>query len=154
MAPPANGATVAPSPTAPAPAAPGVPALAPAPPGQAAQQPTAAGAQAPDQPWVQWPNAWVSKGSAELIVLDKVEGMRRPLTLAVGQSAVVGSLSVMVKACLVRPPTQPADAAAFLVITDSHKDESGFKGWTLANEPWLSELQNPEYDVWVQGCSG
>jgi hypothetical protein len=94
----------------------------------------------------------VEKGSADLVVLDKVEGTRQPLTVAVGKSAEVGSLSIAVKACLVRPSTQPADAAAFLLITDSHKDESGFQGWTLAHEPWLSELQNPQYDVWVRGC--
>jgi hypothetical protein len=87
-------------------------------------------------------------------VLDKIDSLTRELTVKVGQLATYGALTIGVQACVVRPPDQPADSAAFLVISDSHKDEPGFRGWSLANEPWLSMLQNPIYDVRVIGCEG
>ena len=39
-----------------------------------------------------------------------------------------------------------------LTITDSHADAPGFRGWMLANNPSLSMLQHPIYDVRVVGC--
>ena len=90
--------------------------------------------------------------TARLLVLDKIDSLSKDLTVKVGESAIYGALTISVQSCLVRPPNQPADATAFLVIDDSHKDEPGVRGWTLANEPWLSMLQNPVYDVWVVGC--
>jgi len=86
------------------------------------------------------------------VVLDKIDSLSKDLTVAVGQSATYGALTITVQSCMVRPRDQPANATAFLVINDSHTDEPGFRGWTLKNEPWLSMLQNPVYDVWVMGC--
>ena len=95
---------------------------------------------------------WVPEGSAVLEVLDKVDAVSRDYTVAVGQSVTVGSLSIAVQACQARPPNRPADAAAYLTITDSHQDEPGFKGWMLAAEPWVAMLQSPLYDVRVLRC--
>ncbi len=125
------------------------------PPAQAEPSPPAGAQQAPsaEQPAPpQWPNTWVAQGTAEIAVLDKIEGVTKDLAVKVGQSVTYGSLTIAVQACVVRPPDQPADAAAFLVITDSHPDEPGFRGWSLENEPWVSMLQHPVYDVWVRGC--
>ena len=74
------------------------------------------------------------------------------LTVKVGQEAHFGSLSIQVQACSSRPPDQPRDSAAFLTITDSHPDAPGFRGWMLANNPSLSMLQHPIYDVRVVAC--
>ena len=74
------------------------------------------------------------------------------LTIKVGQSATFGSLTVTVKACVTRPPDQPADAAAFLHVTDSHPDSPGFDGWMLEDEPSVSMLQHPIYDIRLAGC--
>jgi hypothetical protein len=94
----------------------------------------------------------VPGGAARLQVLDKIDSTSKDLTVPVGQSTTYGALTIGVQSCVVRPPDQPPDAAAYLVITDSHKDEPGFTGWSLANEPWVSMLQNPIYDVTVMGC--
>jgi hypothetical protein len=94
----------------------------------------------------------VAEKAARLVVLDKIDSLSKDLTVAVGQSATYGALTITVQSCMVRPRDQPANATAFLVINDSHTDEPGFRGWTLKNEPWLSMLQNPVYDVWVMGC--
>ncbi|MBV8456787.1 MAG: DUF2155 domain-containing protein [Acetobacteraceae bacterium] len=141
----------APPPEAPAPSAPAAEAQGPAAGGNQAAAPPAAPEQ---QPMVsQWPNKWVPQTSAVIRVLNKVDAISRDVTVKVGQTADVGSLSIKVQACVARPPDQPADAAAFLVISDGHKDEAGFQGWSLADEPWVSMLQNPVYNVRVVGCS-
>ena len=88
-----------------------------------------------------------SAGFAQIQVLDKIDALAKDLSVKVGQSVSYGALTIGVQSCVVRPPDQPADAAAFLVITDSHKGEPGFRGWSLAHEPWLSMLQNPIYNV-------
>ena len=95
---------------------------------------------------------WLPQGSAELQVLDKVNAQHSVLTVKVGQDAQFGSLDIQVRACDIHPPDQPQDAAAYLTITDSHPDAPGFHGWMLANDPSLSMLQHPIYDVRVVGC--
>ena len=85
-------------------------------------------------------------------MLDKVNAQSARLTVKVGQETQFGSLSIQVQACDVRPPDQPQDAAAYLTITDSRADAPGFRGWMLADNPSLSMLQHPIYDVRVVGC--
>ncbi len=99
------------------------------------------------------PNVWVKAGEAKLQALDKVDALATHLTIKVGQSATFGSLTITVKACMVRPTDQPADAAAYLDVTDSHPDQPGFNGWMLADEPSVSMLQHPIYDLRVTGCA-
>ena len=95
---------------------------------------------------------WLPQPSATLQVLDKVNAQSSVLTVKVGQQAQVGSLTIQVQACDTHPPDQPQDSAAYLNITDSRADASGFHGWMLANNPSLSMLQHPIYDVRVVGC--
>ncbi|MBW4093230.1 MAG: DUF2155 domain-containing protein [Proteobacteria bacterium] len=91
--------------------------------------------------------------TAVLQVLNKETAAAHTLTVPVGQAAKVGPLTITVRACVVRPPTMPGDAAAFLAIADTAaKDEPPFQGWSLRNEPFLSMYQNPLYDVRVLGC--
>ena len=99
------------------------------------------------------PNVWMPAKEAKIQALDKVNAQSGDLTIKVGQSASYGSLTITVKACVVRPPDQPADAAAFLDVTDSHPDSDGFSGWMLAKEPSVSMMQNPIYDLRVSGCA-
>jgi hypothetical protein len=95
---------------------------------------------------------WLQQNTAQLQVLDKVNAQNALLTVKVGQEAQFGSLNIQVQACNNHPPDQPQDSAAFLTITDSHADAPGFRGWMLANNPSLSMLQHPIYDVRVVGC--
>jgi hypothetical protein len=123
--------------------------LSPAQPPAAAPDvpPAAASASPPPAP------AWVKAGVAKLQVLDKVNAQASTLTVKVGQSATFGSLTIDVKSCVVRPPDQPADAAAYVDVTDSHPDSPGFNGWLLANEPSVSMMQHPIYDLRLAGCA-
>jgi hypothetical protein len=95
----------------------------------------------------------VPAGVARLEALDKVNAQGTALTIKVGQSATFGSLTITVKGCVIRPPDQPADAAAYLHVTDSHPDSPGFDGWMLEDEPSVSMMQHPIYDLRVTGCS-
>jgi len=99
------------------------------------------------------PNAWVPQGGAIVQVLDKVNAANTTLHVKVGQSAAYGSLHIQVLGCVIRPPNMPPDAAASLVIKDATPDQPGFQGWMLQNEPFLSMLQSPSYDVRVEGCT-
>ncbi len=114
---------------------------------------------APTQPQEASPTApqamhltWVPQGSAQLQVLDKVNAQNSLLTVKVGQEAQFGSLNIQVQACDTHPSDQPQDFAAYLTITDSHADAPGFRGWMLANDPSLSMLEHPVYDVRVVSC--
>lgn len=99
------------------------------------------------------PNVWMPAREARLQALDKTDAQATDLTVRVGQTATLGSLSITVKACVVRPPDQPADAAAYLDVTDSRDASGGFNGWMLRNEPSVSMMQSPIYDLRVTGCA-
>jgi len=124
----------------------------PSPPGQTQTEPQApppAATPAAPQPMKL---TWVPQASAQLQVLDKVNAQNSVLTVKVGQQAQFGSLTIQVQACDSHPPDQPQDSAAYLTITDSRADTSGFRGWMLANNPSVSMFQHPIYDVRVVGC--
>jgi hypothetical protein len=99
------------------------------------------------------PNTWLSGSVVKLEALDKVAAQSAALTIKVGDSVTFGSLTIVAKACVVRPTDQPADAAALLVVTDSHPDSGGFSGWMLEDEPSVSMMENPIYDLRVTGCT-
>ena len=122
-------------------------------PPSSAQQPPVDQPQAPPTAGPQpMQLTWLPQNTAQLQVLDKVNAQNALLTVKVGQEAQFGSLNIQVQACTIHPPDQPQDSAAFLTITDSHADAPGFRGWMLANNPSLSMLQHPIYDVRVVGC--
>mgnify|MGYP003365703280 FL=1 len=54
--------------------------------------------------------------------------------------------------CQVRPPTQPADAAAFLEITDATGTVPPFRGWMWLAEPSRNLYESPLYDIHLTGC--
>jgi hypothetical protein len=110
-------------------------------------------AGAPPAPAPPPPNTWLPQGGAIVQVLDKVNAANTTLHVKVGESATYGSLHIQVLGCAIRPPSMARDAAALLVIKDSTPDQPGFQGWMLQNEPFLSMLQSPSYDVRVEGCT-
>jgi hypothetical protein len=137
----------------------GAPTIAPSVAPQATAPPSAppAAASAPPPPTAYapapaTPEQWLPRGTAEVQALDKVNARNAVLSVKVGDTAKFGSLTIAVQACVVTPPDQPQDAAAFLVITDSHAGQPGFSGWMVAAAPSASMLQSPVYDVRVTGC--
>lgn len=100
------------------------------------------------------PVPWLPKPVAQVQALDKVNARASLLTIKVGESATFGSLTIAVKGCAVRPADVPADATAFLAVTDSTPNVPGFSGWMLKSVPSVSMLAHPIYDLRVVGCSG
>jgi hypothetical protein len=96
---------------------------------------------------------WLPRTTASVQALDKVNARGSVLSIEVGHSATFGSLIIAVKACVVRPPDVPADAAAFLTVTDKNPNEPGFTGWMLKAAPAVSMLEHPIYDLRIVGCS-
>ena len=95
---------------------------------------------------------WQPRGSIVLGALDKVTARSTQLTGHVGDTLHFGSLSIVLKACVGHPADMPQDFAAWLDITDSHPGAPAFHGWMLAQEPSLSMLQHPVYDIRVMSC--
>jgi hypothetical protein len=121
--------------------------------GPAALAPAAPAVPGPDMTPLSRSNAWLPAGTARLQALDKVNAQATALTVKVGQTASFGSLTIAVKACVVRPPDQPADAAAYLDVTDRNPDSPPFNGWLLSHEPSASMMEHPIYDIRVSGCT-
>ncbi len=99
------------------------------------------------------PGGWVRMGTATLQALDKVNARAETLVVKVGDASHFGSLNIAVRGCFVRPTDQPADAIAFLAIRDQRPDAPSFVGWMDRDDPSMSMLAHPLYDVRVEGCS-
>jgi len=100
--------------------------------------------------WAQ--EGWVPKGTAELVLLDKIRAQPSKLDVKVGGSGNFGSLTINVRSCFTRPPDQPADSAAFVDVTDSRSKGEVFKGWVLANTPSVSVMEHAVYDLRLVAC--
>ena len=111
-------------------------------------------AQTPAPPPTSAPtlDTWLPRPGVELTALDKITARATTLPGRVGQTLSFGSLSITVRACLVRGPDQPADQAAFLEIADSRDPDHRFRGWVLLSVPGVSMLEHPVYDVHLLAC--
>lgn len=92
---------------------------------------------------------------ARLGGLDKVTARISEFDVPVGGARRFGALQIAVSRCLKRPPEEPPENAAFLVVTDAKADSNRaeiFRGWMFASSPSLSALEHPVYDVWVIEC--
>jgi hypothetical protein len=107
---------------------------------------------APAAPAPSAPDAWLPRGAAELLMLDKLRAQPATLTIKIGQSETFGALTITVRACMVRPADQPQNAAAFLEITDSRSTAPAFRGWVLSNAPSVSQFEHPVFDLRLAGC--
>ncbi len=104
-------------------------------------------------PVISPPDTWQPRNAGILRVLNKLDSTVTKLTLKVGETTQLQSLSITLKACDVRPPDLPADSTAQLVVSDSREGAPGFNGWILANEPAASMFEHPVYDIQLAGCA-
>lgn len=105
-----------------------------------------------DPPPAPAPQDWQPRGNAEMRALNKVDAHATALTLHVGQTVHFGSLTITLQACVARPPTEVADSAAFVEVSDAHPGAPGFRGWLLADEPELNMLEHPVYGLRLRTC--
>lgn len=107
---------------------------------------------ATDAPAPSPPGTWLPRTAADIQVLDKVNAQSGTVKLKVGQVAENASLRITLRGCSVRPPDMPQDATAYIDVADSRKGAPGFHGWIFANEPSLSMLEHPIYDLHLLAC--
>jgi len=92
---------------------------------------------------------------AILRALDKVTARVTTLYAPVEEPIRFGALEITAKVCDKRPPEEPPESAAFLVISESRSGQpvvEVFEGWMFASSPGLSPLEHPVYDLWVLDC--
>ena len=98
---------------------------------------------------------WRTLETAQLQTLDKVTGRVRTLEAPVEREVMIGTLSVVVRACRKRPPEEPPESAAYLDVVERKSGEQAqtvFRGWMFASAPAVSAMDHPVYDIWVVGC--
>ncbi len=87
--------------------------------------------------------------------LDKVAARVNTITGTVGSPVTFGTLEIIAKTCVTRPPEETPENAAFVEIyelQDKKEKRKVFSGWMFASSPALSALDHPVYDVWVLRC--
>lgn len=86
--------------------------------------------------------------------LDKVTARLTTLRLPEDEPVSFGTLEITARHCYSRPPEEPPETFAFLLIDDMQDEESErvFSGWMIASSPALHALEHPVYDVWVIAC--
>ncbi|AHI26739.1 hypothetical protein H845_2829 [Komagataeibacter xylinus E25] len=100
------------------------------------------------------PDTWQGRSIATVRVLDKLDAHIQMLDIPTGQDVTYKSLTLHATSCLQRPPTLPADSAAWLEVHDAHEGMIPFQGWMAIAEPATGVFQNPLYDVQLAGCGG
>lgn len=92
---------------------------------------------------------------AVLRALNKINARTTTLHATIGEPVTFGTLVIVARACVKKPPEEPPEAAAFLEITDLRNtgtQERIFSGWMFASSPALSALEHPIYDLWMLDC--
>jgi hypothetical protein len=115
--------------------------------------PGIAAAEVVTPPAISPPDTWVQRQAGTLRVLNKLDSTVQTLTLHVGVTTQLQSLTITLEACAVRPPDLPADASAHLKVTDSRPDQPGYDGWILQQEPAINLFEHPVYDIQLAGCN-
>lgn len=87
--------------------------------------------------------------------LNKITARVSTIEIPINQEVSFGTLSITVRTCAKRPPTETPETTAFLEITDATMPdgEGDFTGWMFASSPAISALEHPVYDVWVLDCN-
>lgn len=107
------------------------------------------------QSFLRQSNQWKAMPVVVLQGLDKITARVSTFEIEVGKVGFFGVLSIKVKSCKKKPPMEPPEKVAFLVINDLKPGEKMievFKGWMFASSPSLNGLEHPVYDVWVLDC--
>lgn len=124
-----------------------------------AQNPTAAVPAAPGGPAaasvMPMTNDWVPGKTAEIGVLDKVDGGIANLNVPVGGQVVSGDLLISVLACVMRPDNAIPDAAIFLNV-QSTADKTApaiFHGWMVRSIPAAAVVGDGSETLRVANCT-
>ncbi|MBU6448464.1 MAG: DUF2155 domain-containing protein [Rhodospirillales bacterium] len=99
---------------------------------------------------------WVAGQTAELGVLNKIDGSTKILTIPVGGQNVAGDLTVSVQACEMRPPGVLPDSAAFITLQSNAPQGGGspvYRGWMVHSVPGATDAGDAGEAFRVITCS-
>lgn len=88
----------------------------------------------------------------ELRILDKLTGQVTDLSLAQGETGVLGFLSVTLDECRYPIENPAGDAFTRVFVEDTKEGAPLFSGWMIASAPALNAMDHPRYDVWALRC--
>ncbi len=102
-------------------------------------------------------STWIESQKAELQLLDKITARISTQSVPVGGGTEFGTLELRVHYCAYRPPEEPPENAAFIMIfdngySDKKPKKALFSGWMFASSPAISGLEHPVYDVTLLSC--
>jgi hypothetical protein len=100
-------------------------------------------------------NDWTPGKTAELGVLDRVDGGIANLNIPVGGQVTSGDLQISVLACVMRPANQVPDAAIYLNVqtTDSKSGPPIFHGWMVRSIPAATVVGDSSETLRVANCT-
>lgn len=84
--------------------------------------------------------------------LDKVSGSTADITLAVGDSAEFGRLTITLAECRYPSDNPAGNAFAWISIREDGAASAIFEGWMIADSPALNALDHARYDIWLLRC--
>jgi hypothetical protein len=94
---------------------------------------------------------------AVLGLLNKRNGISRPLTLKPGQAVRVGDAIVRLRACETTAPWEVQSLTGAFVQLDVRNPQGRwqriFSGWLYKETPSLNVVEHPIYDVWPKSCA-
>ena len=111
-------------------------------------------------------SSWIESQTAELQLLDKITARISTKSVPVGGGTEFGTLELRMHYCAYRPPEEPPENVAFIMIFDNGYAEKKpkeaqkaqkaqkalFSGWMFASSPAISGLEHPVYDVTLLSC--
>ena len=101
-------------------------------------------------------NTWVAGKTAELGVLNKIDGSTSIITIPVGGQATAGDLTVSVQACEMRPPGALPDSAVFITLQSNSAQNGGgqvYRGWMVHSTPGATDAGDAGEAFRVITCS-
>jgi hypothetical protein len=114
---------------------------------------TVAQAQPVPSPHISPPDTWIKKDQGTIRVLNKLDSTVQTISLHVGETVKLQSLSITLTGCAARPADLPADSTAHLKVVDSRSDGPSFDAWILHREPAINMFEHPVYDIQLVSCS-
>ena len=101
--------------------------------------------------------SWLESGQAKLQMLDKITARISSLDVALNIPERFGTLEITVKRCAYRPPEEPPEDAAYLLVRDVGHDPElppvrVYDGWVFSSSPAISGLEHAVYDVTLIAC--
>lgn len=103
-------------------------------------------------------DSWLEASQAKLQTLDKITARISSLDVALNIPERFGTLEITVSRCAYRPPEEPPENAAFLLVRDVGHDPNlppvkVFEGWVFSSSPAISGLEHAVYDVTLIACN-